>query len=93
MDTRNIAVVCVRPQGSGNLGAIARVMMKFRIPGPGPGGAALRIDEQSFRMACHAGDILRNARTVDDLAALDPEFQGYIGTCGRAGSQRPRRAD
>jgi tRNA/rRNA methyltransferase len=83
MDARNIAVVCVRPQGSGNLGAIARVMMNFGFRDLVLVAPRCGIDEQAFRMACHAGDVLRDARTVDDLAVLDPEFQGYIGTCGR----------
>ena len=83
MDIRNLAVVCVRPQGSGNLGSIARVMRNFGFRELVLVAPRCEIDEDSFRMACHAGDMLRAARTVDSLAALDPEFHGFIGTCGR----------
>ena len=83
MSNRNVAVVCVRPQGSGNLGSIARVMGNFGFRDLILVAPRCGINEQSFRMACHAGDILRGARTVEDLAALDAEVHGYIGTCGR----------
>jgi TrmH family RNA methyltransferase len=83
MDTANITVVCIRPQGSGNLGSIARVMKNFGFRDLVLVAPRCGIDAQSFRMACHAADILRDARTVEDLAALDSEFHGYIGTSGK----------
>ena len=83
MDARDLAVVCVRPQGSGNLGSIARAMRNFGFRDLILVAPRCGIDEQSYRMACHAAEVLDRARTVGDLAALDSEFHGFIGTCGR----------
>lgn len=77
------AVVCMRPQGSGNLGAVARVMMNFGCSDLILVQPRCAIDDDSFRMACHADGILRRARTVRDLESLGDEFHGFIGTSGK----------
>jgi tRNA/rRNA methyltransferase len=79
----NLTVVCLRPQGSANLGSIARAMMNFGFRDLILVNPRCPIDEQSFRMACHADSILRRARTVSRLAELAPEFHAWIGTSGK----------
>lgn len=83
MPDLNLSVVCLRPQGSANLGAIARVMMNFGFRDLILVNPRCAIDEQSFRMACHADAILRRARTVASLEELAPEFHAWIGTSGK----------
>ena len=86
MPALRLSVICIRPQGSANVGAIARVMANFGLDDLYLVAPECPIDAQSYRMACHGDGVLRRARVVDALEPLLPSFRGLIGTCGRIDS-------
>jgi len=79
------SVICLRPQGSANLGAIARAMKNFGCHRLILVAPRCELDDQARRMACHAADILASVRVADSLEMLLGEFQGLIGTTGKPG--------
>lgn len=84
-DADRFAVVLVRPQESGNIGAVARAMANMgrsRLILVDPQAP---IDSTARAFAVHAGEILDNARTEPDLAAALAPFDRVVGTtAGRA---------
>lgn len=85
-DTRraagNISIVLVEPAGAGNIGSVARAMMNtgfadLVLVNPGP----FKNDE-GFRMACNASDLLLGARVCTGLS------EGLEGTGVIAGATR-----
>lgn len=84
MPAPRLSVICIRPQGSANIGAIARVMANFGLDDLYLVAPECPVDDQSYRMACHGDGVLRRARVVDALDPLLPRFHGLIGTCGRS---------
>ena len=95
-ESDRFAVVLVRPQESGNIGATARAMANMgrrRLILVDP---QAQIDATARRFAVHAGDILDNARIETDLKSALAPFQRVIGTTagrGRVGSQEPIPAE
>jgi TrmH family RNA methyltransferase len=74
-------IVLVSPRHDGNIGAVVRSMGNFGFPELYM-VTPTEITEEAFKRAKHAGDILRNAITVDDL---DNALEGcdlIVGTSG-----------
>jgi len=74
-------IVLVSPRHDGNIGAVVRSMGNFGFPELYM-VTPTEITEEAFKRAKHAGDILRNAITVDDL---DEALEGcdlIVGTSG-----------
>ena len=78
---KNPAIVVVEPQGSLNVGAIARVMKNMGF------GQLVLVNpqcdcfgEEAQRMAVHAKDILAQAKVVDSLAIALANCQRVIAT-------------
>lgn len=77
----NFRIVLVSPRHDGNIGAVVRSMGNFGFPELYM-VTPTEITEEAFKRAKHAGDILRNAITVDDL---DEALEGcdlIVGTSG-----------
>jgi tRNA/rRNA methyltransferase len=91
----NIRIVLVRPQGSGNVGSIARAMKNL---GAGELAIVGRARTRSFwarAMAVHGRDILSAAQSYDTIRAAVADCSLVIGTTCRSGlyrkhSQPPR---
>ena len=79
----NFSVICLRPQGSANLGAIARAMKNFGLGRLILVSPRCEIDGEARRMACHAGDVLDRATRVENLEEVLDRFQGLAGTTGK----------
>ncbi len=79
-----IHVVMVRPENSGNIGAVARVMKNFGVGRLILVDPAVRINEESRRRAKHAADVLRNAVTAswDIVGTMDL----VVGTSSKVAS-------
>lgn len=77
------AIICVGIQTSANLGFIARTMMNFGFRDLFLVAPRCTVDEEAFRTARHAGDILTNARIVSHLAELTDTFHVLVGTTGK----------
>lgn len=88
-DADRFAVVLVRPQESGNVGAVARAMANM-----GRGRLILvdpqaEIDSTARAFAVHAQEILDNARTEPDLATALAPFERVVGTTAGRGRANP----
>ena len=89
MNTDDIAVVLVEPQGPGNIGSISRVMHNFgfydlRLVNPRTDHLA----EESIRMAVRAHHILENAAIFQKLADALEDRSLVFATTRRAGKYR-----
>ncbi len=85
----NISLVLVEPQGSLNIGAIARVMLNFgvhelRLVNP----RAAHLNEEARRMAVNARPILDQAICYDSLAAALADTHYAMATTRRFGKYR-----
>jgi len=83
-DRSNLSIVIVEPQGSRNVGAIARVMKNMGL------SQLVLVNpqcecfgEEAQRMAVHAKDILAQAKVVDSLAIALAPCQRVIATTAR----------
>jgi tRNA/rRNA methyltransferase len=91
----NVRIVLVRPQGSGNIGSIARAMKNL---GAGELAIVGRARTRSFwarAMAVHGRDILSAAQPYDTIRAAVADCRLVVGTTCRSGlyrkhSQTPR---
>ncbi len=75
------SVVLVEPQTSGNIGAVARLMVNFSIKeiflvDP------TNIDDEAEARAMHAKDLLEKAKIVEDYQGLLKRFDMVVGTTG-----------
>lgn len=88
---KKIHLVLVRPEEPGNVGSIARVMANMGIDSPLRivGGPEIMSD-QAFRLAKHAGDVLKRAQYFKDLPSAMSEGLGEnplrIATTAEVGS-------
>ena len=68
----NISIVLVEPAGPGNIGSVSRAMKNTGFAGLTLVNPVSFKNDEGFKMACNASDILLGARVVDGLAeALD----------------------
>ncbi len=89
MNSLNICVVLVEPQGAGNIGSVARVMKNFGL-------AELRLVQpradylgrEATNMAVSAVDLLKEARLYGDLASALADRNLAVGTTRRFGKYR-----
>ena len=97
MGLEQVKVVLVGPLYGGNLGSVCRAMAnmglhELRVVGP---------DEElnwgnARKMACHAGHVLENRKTFDDLSSAIADCVMVVGTSGLSGlyrshAQAPRK--
>ena len=84
----------VRPKYPGNIGSIARVIKNFGFLRLILVNPRCEINDEAYRLAAHAQDVLKNARVYNSLDdALNKEKINYvIGTTARiAGDKHPLR--
>ncbi len=74
------AVVLVRPQAAGNVGAVARAMANMGLERLLLVEPAVALGAQARAMAVHAGYILDNSRRVASLAEALAPFRRVVGT-------------
>lgn len=88
MSLDNVRIVLVRPQGSANVGAVARAMKNMGLRDLVLVAPRLTNDGWAEAMAVHARDLLDSARTV---ASLDEAIAGcglVVATAARSGPFR-----
>lgn len=88
-DLTNFRIVLVEPLYSGNVGSVCRAMANMGVrelvlvqPQIVDGW------EEGERLACHAGDLLRNRREVATLADAVGDCVAVVGTTARLGLYR-----
>ena len=74
------AVVLVRPQVAGNIGAAARAMANTGLDDLRLVEPAAEIDNEAYSFAMHAHAILRGARRFDSLAEALADRDLVVGT-------------
>jgi TrmH family RNA methyltransferase len=84
----NISIVLVEPQGSGNVGSVARAMKNTGHSDLVLINPCDYLNNDAFSMACKADDILRNARVFEKLEDCVKETRLLIGTTRRMGKAR-----
>ena len=89
MDTQNLAIILVRPQGPINIGAVCRVMMNFgfrelRLVDPVKDYLCL----DAKKMALSAFPVLEKAQVFNDLPEALSDIQAAFGTTRRFGKYR-----
>lgn len=77
----NLAVVLVEPKYGGNVGSIARVMKNFGFKELIIVGEFVP-DAQTKQMACHAWDIIENAKKLRSIEELKENFDLIVATTG-----------
>ncbi|PLX80377.1 MAG: RNA methyltransferase [Desulfuromonas sp.] len=89
MNEQNVRVVLVEPQGSLNIGSVARVMANFgfgKLYLVNP--EADHLNDEARRMAVKAAPLLEQAVIVPDLAAALADCRLALGTTRRFGKYR-----
>ena len=91
----NVRIVLVRPRGSGNVGAIARVMKNFGARELAIVGTARTRSFWARAMAVHGRDILSDAQCYETIRQATADCHLIVGTTARSGlyrnhSQTPR---
>ncbi|MCI4434920.1 MAG: RNA methyltransferase [Thermoplasmata archaeon] len=77
-----VYVIFVSPKYQGNIGALARVMKNFDLENLIIVNPQVPIDEEAYRYAMHADDILKNAKIVNSLDDAIKNMNLVIGTSG-----------
>ena len=83
---KNVYVVLVEPQISGNVGAIARGMANFGFFNLILVNSKCKIDEEARNRAKHAQKILNRAKNYNDFDKIFSKFDTVIGTTGIIGT-------
>jgi len=78
----SVAVVLVRPQTEGNVGAIARAMMNFGLADLRIVSPECEIGLDARRRAMHADEILQNAKLYSSLDEAVSASDMIVGTSG-----------
>lgn len=87
---RSLAIVLVRPESPGNVGAVARVIRNF---GLGPlliVGEPIHEQAEAERLAHRSVSVLRAAQVFPDLTSALQGAQWVVGTSGRMRQKGPR---
>ena len=85
-----VAVILVRPETPGNVGAVARIIRNFGLGQLRIVGEPLHHSAGARRMAHRSGDVLEGAALFDDLPAALADRRWVVGASGRRG-QNTRR--
>lgn len=88
MSLTNLRIVLVRPQHSGNIGAVARAMRNFGILDLVLVNPAQLCREAAATMAVHARDLLDTMQVHTSLRAAIADCQVVVGTTCRPGLYR-----
>ena len=73
----------------GNIGSVARAMKVMNFDSLFLIEPHCSVDDQAFRLACHADDVLQNTRTLSSLSELITAESFVIGFCNRSRYQGP----
>lgn len=85
-------VVLVRPKYAGNLGSVARVMANFGFEELRLVDPEAPVDDEAFRMAVHAGGVLRSAKAYPTLESAVDDSLFVVGTSGRLNASEGNHA-
>lgn len=85
---KNISIVLVEPQSSGNVGSVARAMMNTGFSDLVLINPCDYKNNDAYSMACKADPLLRSARVFPDLGGYLKEASLIIGTTRRMGKLR-----
>jgi len=88
MPMSDVRIVLVRPQGGGNVGAVARAMKNMGLHDLALVRPASADSFWAEAMAVHADDVLRAARRHDTLADAVADCGLVVGTTCRGGQYR-----
>ncbi|MBE7415153.1 MAG: RNA methyltransferase [Deltaproteobacteria bacterium] len=86
--SRNISIVLVEPQSSGNVGSTARAMRNTGFSDLVLINPCEYKNNESYSMACKADGVLETARVFPDLESYIPEPRVLVGTTRRIGRHR-----
>lgn len=75
------SIILVEPQIEGNIGAVARAMKNFGLDELIL-YKSVELNDEAYKRAKHAGDILRNARRTDNFEDALKGFDYIVGTSG-----------
>ncbi len=78
-------IILIEPEGSGNIGSIARIMKNFCHEELFLMNPKCLINEESRKMACNAQEILENAEIISSLEQSGADF--FIGTSALEGGE------
>jgi len=84
----NISFVLVSPKTSGNIGSVARAMKNMGLRDLRVVNPVCSINEEAFKMAVNADDILHSIKIFPDLKKALEEFNLIIGATRRKGKNR-----
>lgn len=88
MSLRNVRIVLVRPQGSANVGSVARAMKNMGLDDLALVQPAIADTLPAEVMAVHAADVLAARRVFPNLAAAVADCGLVVGTTAHAGPYR-----
>lgn len=88
MSLSSIEIVLVRPQGAGNVGAVARAMKNMGLEQLVLVGPRVQRDFWARAMAVHAKDLLERTRVASELGEAVADCGLVIGTTARSGLYR-----
>ncbi len=81
------SVVLVEPKYEGNIGFIARAMKNFGIEKLYLVNPPVKLEDEAYSRASHAGDVLDNASFID-FDSLQQTFDFIVGTTGISKTDR-----
>lgn len=84
MEIANISIVFVDPQYGGNVGSLCRVMKNFGFNNLTIVSENFKIDEDAYRYAMHAYDLLSSAKIVPNLKEAISDAGLVVGTTGKS---------
>ena len=84
MDINDITIIFVEPKYTGNVGALCRVMKNFGLHNLTLVSENFKIDEDAYKYAMHAADILTTAKIVPDIKDALTGVGQAIGTSGKS---------
>lgn len=90
MPLREIAAVFVRTHTPGNLGSAARVCKNFGVSDLRLVEPAATPDEEAFRLASGADDLLGAVRRYPDLSSAVADFDSVVATSSLRGREEQR---
>ncbi|AJC48845.1 RNA methyltransferase [Allofrancisella guangzhouensis] len=79
----NIRIILVEPSHSGNIGSTARAMLNMGLTNLWLVNPKKEIDEEAKALACHAVEVINNAKTVKTLVEALDRIDYVVGTSAR----------
>lgn len=90
MDINNISIIFVDPKYTGNVGSLCRVMKNFGLSNLILVSENFKIDEDAYKYAMHAADILTTAKIVSSLKDALTGVGLVIGTSGKSSNSEKK---